>query len=80
MKPIKNSNTKITLNTPEGYDETKNGPCVGLPVEQVDNVLISYWRASWKERLHVAIGRPIRLCCVGGQPPVAIDTKKALTN
>ena len=78
MQPIKTPSTNVILGAPPEWNKTQHGPCIGLPVVQTeDPYFFSYWRASWRERLAVLFGRPIRLCVVGAShPPVSIDTVK----
>jgi hypothetical protein len=80
MTPIKTEHTTHVLGAPQGWNANAHGPCVGLPVlRQVDAGLpefYSYWRATWRERLAIFFGRPVRLCVVGqAHPPVHIDTE-----
>ena len=79
MTPIRNALTTTILGAPEGWDETKHGPCVGLPICAADgNYNYSYWSLSWRERLAILFGRPVRLCVLGWpHPPVALDTVEA---
>jgi hypothetical protein len=80
MKPIKNEHTTIVLGAPQGWNADALGPCEGLPVvvEREGNHLLffSYWRGTWRERLAVLFGRPVRLCVTGNaHPPVHLDTE-----
>lgn len=79
MKPIRTRATTRTLGAPSGWDKDRLGPCQGLPVAQGDGFLCSYWRPSWRERLLILLGRPIRLSVAGEstQPPVMLDTEEA---
>lgn len=61
---------------PADWDETKHGPCVGLPVLVDAPYIYSYWKLSWKERIRALWGHPIRLCVVGAQPAVAIEVTR----
>lgn len=75
MKPTTNELTTLTLGAPKNWDAEKNGPCGGLPVCFQDGEFYSYWTASWRERLEILFGRPVRLCVVSGaHPPVHLDT------
>lgn len=78
MQPIKTDRTNLVLGAPQGWNAMAHGPCIGLPVIQTeDPYFYSYWRASWRERLAVLFGRPVRLCIAGqAHPPVSIDTLK----
>lgn len=77
MKPINRKADRI-LGAPEGWDEKTQGPCDGLPIRIVDgHGLISYWKASWKERILILFGRPVRFTLYGySHPPIALDTEK----
>lgn len=75
MTPAANELTHITLRAPENWDNDMNGPCVGLPVHYSDGVFYSYWKTTWRERLAVLFGRPIRLSLMHvTHPPVMLDT------
>lgn len=76
MTPIRNKFTNHVLGAPVNWDEAKYGPCVGLPICAADdNYNYSYWSLSWRERLQVLFGRPVRLCVLSaGHPPVMLDT------
>lgn len=76
MKPIKTPRTNMVLGAPKEWNELRHGPCIGLPVIATeDPYFYSYWSVTWRERLAVLFGRPIRLCVVGAShPPVSIDT------
>lgn len=78
MKPIKTPHTNAILGAPPGWNEAQHGPCIGLPVLQTeDPYFYSYWATTWRERLSILIGRPVRLCVVGGShPPVSMDTER----
>ena len=76
MEPTTMPHTTRTLGAPRGWDEAKNGPCVGLPITDGDGVMLSYWRPSWKQRLLVLAGRPVRLAVWGAShPPVCLDVE-----
>lgn len=75
MIPTVNELTHITLRAPENWDDETRGPCAGLPVHYSDGVFYSYWKVTWRERLAVLFGRPVRLSLVAGRhPPVMLDT------
>lgn len=77
MKPIQRPHTTRTLVAPGEWDAGTHGPCVGLPVSDREGVMYSYWRPSWRQRISILLGRPVRLCIVGSRhPPVAIDTEE----
>lgn len=79
MKAIKNEHTNDLLGAPSNWDAPKHGPCLGLPVLiENDNGLksfYSYWQTTWRERLAILFGRPVRLVVIGNHPPVHIDTE-----
>jgi len=77
MNPISISNPTRTLNKPTHWDEAKHGPCIGLPIIDSEGVMYSYWSVTWRERLHILLGKPLRLAVVGtSHPPVGIETKE----
>jgi len=75
MRPIKTRHTNKVLGAPKGWDNINNGPCIGLPVCMTEDPFIySWWRASWRERLAILFGRPVRMCIAGElQPPVSLE-------
>lgn len=80
MKPLKNEWTTIILGAPKDWDAEQYGQCEGLPVlierEGSQMLFYSYWQATWRERLAVFLGRPVRLCVTGqAHPPVHLDTE-----
>lgn len=78
MTPIKTDRTNTVLGAPQGWNEMRHGPCIGLPVVATeDPYLYSYWRTTWRERWAILFGRPIRLCVAGStHPPVSLDTTR----
>lgn len=75
MEPIRTETTTRVLGQPADWDEARFGPCSGLPVTDSDGLIYSYWRPTWRERLAVLRGRPVRLCVAGlAHPAVAVDT------
>ena len=77
MTPIRNKFTNHVLGAPVNWDAEKHGPCIGLPICAADEGYnYSYWSLSWRERLQVLFGRPVRLCVLSttGHPPVMLDT------
>jgi hypothetical protein len=75
MTPISNELTSVVLGAPQGWNARAKGPCVGLPVAMDDGNFYSYWRATWRERLAILFGTPIRLIVAGqAHPPVTLDT------
>ena len=79
MTPIKTPSTNLVLGAPKDWDQRSNGTCKGLPVIATEDPrFYSFWRASWRERIAVLFGQPVRLCVVGGShPPVRIDLGNA---
>ena len=74
MKPVKTAATNQVLGAPGDWDEDRLGACLGLPVAYGDGFIASYWRPTWRERLAILVGRPIRLAVAGfGHPPVMLD-------
>lgn len=78
MQPIKTEGTNLVLGAPQGWDAVLHGPCVGLPVIKTeDPYFYSYWATTWRERLAILFGRPVRLCVAStAHPPVSLDTVK----
>jgi hypothetical protein len=79
MIPTRNELTTRTLGAPPDWNEEARGPCIGLPVafDSNDPAFYSYWKATWRERLAILFGRPVRLCVASrSHPPVHIDTER----
>ena len=75
MTPVVTANTTTVLGAPINWDSSKHGPCMGLPIVKTDDCYFSYWQPSWKERLSVLFGKPVRLAVFShGHPPVGLDT------
>lgn len=76
MTPTTNELTTITLGAPKNWDADARGPCSGLPVCFQDGEFYSYWKTTWRERLAILFGRPVRLCVASAaHPPVHLDTE-----
>jgi hypothetical protein len=76
LKPISSPHTTRILGAPSNWDESK-GECQSLPISDSKGVMYSYWRLSFKERVLILFGRPIRLAVVGtSHPPVWVDTDR----
>ena len=76
MKPISLPHTTRVLGAPPFWDEETDGPIVGLPISDGDGFIASYWRLTWKERLRVLFGRPVRVCVHGHTTyPISLDTE-----
>lgn len=77
MKPYRHPETNCTFGQPADWDEAKDGTCSVLPVVISNGSIYSYWQPTWKERLQVLFGRPVRLAIFGTlQPPVMLDTER----
>ena len=78
MKPIYTKYTTCVLGAPKDWESAKHGLCIGLPVRATDDPYVySWWRLTWRERLAVLFGRPVRLCVVGStMPPVALEVSR----
>jgi hypothetical protein len=79
VKPIHTKDTTVVLGAPANWSAEINGPCGGLPIARPQDDQFhqySHWRANWRERLAILLGRPVRLCVFGiSHPPVHLDTK-----
>lgn len=78
MKPIENEFTTHHIGTPQDWDKAAYGECIVLPVAKTEDkfttIWYSYWTLSWKERIRVLFGRPVRLVVMASyHPPVALD-------
>lgn len=75
--PIRIMNATRTLGAPPGWDETKNGPCVGLPIRDEDfnglPAMVSAYEFTPEELLAIQGGAKLELIIVGqAHPPVAL--------
>ncbi len=76
MTPINQPHTTHHLHAPIDWEEEKHGKCDVLPITLSEGVFYSYWKPSFKERLQILFGKPIRLCVANSsQPPVMLDTE-----
>lgn len=74
MKPMMMPTTTTVLGAPRDWNKDKHGPCEGLPVTESEGCLYSYWKLTWKERLAVLVGKPVRLCVASlAHPAVALE-------
>lgn len=75
MEAIVTKHTNRTLGAPQGWNASAHGECKGLPVHMTDDPYIySWWWLTWRERLSVLIGRPVRVCIVStAQPPISLE-------
>ncbi len=77
MKPVQTKHTTLILGAPKDWDSKRYGDCMGLPVARGSGTVCSYWKASWRERLAILLGRPVRLVVAGNTtPPVWLDTEE----
>lgn len=79
MMPIKPAHANLVLGAPKDWDESKNGTCMDLHLyrDEDKGVMFSYWRLTWKERLGILLGKPVRLAIFSnGHPAVALDVAK----
>jgi hypothetical protein len=80
MKPIKTRHTNRILGAPDGWNILKHSPCIGLPVVQTKTgpgdseiQFHSIWKASWRDRFLILLGRPITLGINSNfHPPVSL--------
>ena len=72
MKAIRHPETTRTLDPPPDFEH----PCSSLPIVNTEYGMMSFWQPTWKDRVRILIGKPIRLCVAGsGHPPVFLDTE-----
>lgn len=76
MTPIALPHTNRVLGAPPFWDETIDGKCEGLPISDGDGFIASYWKATWRERLSILFGKPVRVCVHGYTTyPLTLDTQ-----
>lgn len=74
MQPISMPHNNCVFHPPSNWNSDEYGVCTSLHVSNYDGVLYSYFKPSWKEKLLILFGKPVRLCVSGSiQPPVALD-------
>ena len=76
--PIRIMNATRTLGAPPGWDEERNGPCVGLPIRDEEwngtPVMTSAWEPTAEEIQALQGGAKIELTVIGtGHPPVSLS-------
>ena len=71
------ANATRRLGAPEGWDETRDGACVGLDVLIEGDHFTSCWEPTSDEVQRIVSGAKVYLTCVGGQPPVALQVGEA---
>lgn len=72
MIPARIANATRRLGAPAGWDEARDGVCVGLDVLIDGANFTSCWEPTPDEAARIAAGAKVYLTCVGGQPPVAL--------
>jgi hypothetical protein len=77
MIPGRIANATRRLGAPHGWDESRDGLCVGLDVRICGDVFTSCWEPTPDELARLAAGAKVYLSCVGGQPPVALEVGDA---
>ncbi len=78
MRPAMFRDMTHTLGAPEGWDETRDGPCGGLPVQydRENRQITSCWVLEPGDiELLQAGGRVYLTVCGLAQPPVALTVK-----
>ena len=75
--PIRILNATRTLGAPPGWDEERNGPCVGLPIRDEDingtPAMVSAWELTPEELAALQGGAKLELTIVGqAHPPVSL--------
>lgn len=77
MIPGRIENATIRLGAPKGWDEARDGICVGLDVLIRGDEFVSCWEPTPDELMRLASGAKIYLSVIGGQPPVALQVGPA---
>lgn len=76
MEPQRFKGYERVLAAPSNWDDSGYGPCKGLPVQFDSGIIYSSWKPSFRERLRVLFGTPIRLSVFShAMPPVAIEVR-----
>jgi hypothetical protein len=79
VRPFRHPRATVNLTKPVDWNEAERGTCGSLPAryDAIDENFYSYWLTSWRERLAILFGRPIRLVVASAaHPPVCLDTEK----
>jgi len=73
MQPLKkHPSINMKLEPPPGYGGAPE--ITDLYVYKEEGFICSWWGLTWKERLQILFGRPVRLSILSNShPPVAID-------
>lgn len=78
MTPGRIDGATRALGAPDGWDESKDGPCDVLHVRDRGGVMESAWYPSEEEKAAIAAGRPVILTVWGsGHPPVSVNVEAA---
>ena len=76
MQPIALPHTTRVLGAPPFWDEATDGKCEGLPISDGAGFIASYWKPTWRERLAVLFGKPVRVCVHAHTTyPISLDTE-----
>ncbi|MDB5990056.1 MAG: hypothetical protein JWQ10_1459 [Herbaspirillum sp.] len=81
MTPVKTEHTNVVLGAPTGWDEQRDGKCIGLPVhlDPAQGVMYSFWQPTEVDIANILAGVPIRLSVFGrAHPPVAIAVTRSI--
>lgn len=81
MRPVLVEGHNIDMVKPEGWDESRDGTCLSLPVRrevtgtgnEAKLSFTSNWQPSPQELALLAQGGVVELCCLFGQYPVSIN-------
>lgn len=73
MIPARIANATRRLGAPEGWDEARDGLCVGLDVLIDGHEFTSCWEPTSDELERLVAGAKVYLTVVGGQPPVCLQ-------
>lgn len=73
MIPARIANATRRLGAPQGWDEARDGVCVGLDVLIEGNRFTSCWEPTPDEMANLMAGGKVYLTVVGGQPPVSLQ-------
>jgi hypothetical protein len=77
MKAVEFVGQTTVLGPPPGWDNSRNGPCGGLPVMAHGGRLLSCWRPSAEELEMLNAGGHVVLAVVGEMhPPVSVNVAK----
>jgi hypothetical protein len=70
VKVFRHPETNRTFDPPPGFDYPQ------LPAVNTEFGQMTFWKPTWRERLRVLFGWPVRLTVAGFvHPPVYLDTE-----